>query len=40
MVVTAVSIQTGYFGGVLIKAYWFPKPDTASPPKPVIHSRN
>jgi hypothetical protein len=39
IVASAVTIQLGYFAGVLIRAYRTPKADTAPATKPVSHSR-
>ena len=39
MVALAVTIQLGFFAGVLIRAYWTPEADAAHASKPVDNSR-
>ena len=39
MLASAVTTQLGYFAGVLVRAYWTPKADSAHASKPVINSR-
>ena len=39
MVASAVTIQLGYFAGVLIRAYWAPEAESAHASKAVDNSR-